>query len=107
MNENTDRGAQGERAGARTSKYVAEGGRTFSVGEGAVRQQGTKELYVCNACGGHVVWLTSKRTGKMYLANAFPTQGDGYYYVSSQVHKREECAERAARIAAMVDGARS
>lgn len=71
---------------ARTPRTTAryENGRPVYVGEGAVRQQGSKKLYECNTCHRDVVWLTSKRTGKVYLASVYSGEVSRYYV--SQPH---------------------
>ena len=79
---------------ARTTAQT-NNGRPIYVGDGAVRQQGPKKLYSCNQCGGDVVWLESKRTGKVYLASVY--QGEVVRYYVSRPHEcrkswREEVA---------------
>ena len=64
-------------------------GQPIYVGEGAVRQQGAKKLYTCNACGRDVVWLESKRTGKVYLASVYSGEVSRYY-----VSRPHECKPR-------------
>lgn len=59
-------------------------GQPIYVGEGAVRQQGSKKLYSCNTCHRDVVWLESKRTGKMYLADVH--RGEVVLYYISKPH---------------------
>ena len=69
-------------------------GQPIYVGEGAVRQQGPKKLYVCNACGRDVVWLESKRTGKVCLASVYSGEVSRYY-----VSRPHECKPREAEVA--------
>lgn len=66
--------------------------RPVYVGEGAVRQQGAKKLYECNACGREVVWLESKRTGKVYLASVYRGEVARYYVSQPHVCKTPEPA---------------
>lgn len=70
---------------ARTTAQHDEKGRPVYVSEGAVRQQGSKKLYECNTCHRDVVWLESKRSGKVYLASVYAGQVSRYYV--SQPHK--------------------
>jgi len=54
---------------------------------GAVRQHGgSLPIYVCNTCGREVVWATSTRTGRKYLANVAHGYLDQRYYVAASVH---------------------
>lgn len=69
---------------ARTTAEQDEKGCPVYVSEGAVRQQGSKKLYRCNTCQREVVWLESKRTGKVYLASVWSGQVSRYYV--SQPH---------------------
>lgn len=73
---------------ARTTAVLRDG-RPIYVGDGAVRQQGPKKLYECNTCGRDVVWLESKRTGKVYLAGVWAGEASRYY-----VSKPHECKPR-------------
>lgn len=59
-------------------------GQAIYVGDGAVAQQGPKKLYTCNTCGRDVVWLESKRTGKVYLASVY--RGEVVRYYISKPH---------------------
>lgn len=68
----------------KTSAAQDQNGRPVYVTEGAVRQQGTKKMYVCNTCHRDVVWLESKRTGKFYLADVY--RGDVVLYYVSKPH---------------------
>lgn len=65
-------------------------GQPIYVGDGAVAQQGPKKLYTCNACGGDVVWLESKRTGKVYLASVYRGQVARYYVSKPHVCRTRE-----------------
>ena len=75
---------------ARTTAQQDNYGRPIYVGDGAVRQQGSKKLYSCNECGGDVVWLESKRTGKVYLASAYRGEVSRYYVSKPHVCKPRE-----------------
>ena len=67
------------------------------VGQGAVAQNGgSLPLYRCNTCLAEVVWATSKRTGRKYLANVSRGHLDQRYYIGANVHR---CADRLAAIA--------
>lgn len=78
----------------RTSRMVNE-----FADSGATAQEGLLPLYACNACGGRVVWATSSRTGRKYLANAYLFSGGrhSYYYNKRSVHTDEDCANTARR----------
>jgi hypothetical protein len=56
------------------------------VGEGAVRQDGTLPMYVCNTCNGEVVWATSARTGRKYLVNVRRGHLDQSFYMKHDTH---------------------
>jgi hypothetical protein len=58
----------------------------FATG-GAVTQEGSLPLYVCNGCQGEVVWATSARTGRKYLANVWRKTNDARYYMKNDPHK--------------------
>ena len=73
-----------------TAQVNPENGRPIYVGEGAVRQQGSKKLYECNTCHRDVVWLTSKRTGKVYLASVYSGEVSRYYVSQPHVCKTPE-----------------
>ena len=75
---------------ARTTAQHDEKGRPVYVSEGAVRQQGSKKLYECNTCHREVVWLESKRTGKVYLASVWRGQVSRYYVSQPHVCKAPE-----------------
>lgn len=64
---------------ARTTAVLSDHNRPIYVGEGAVAQQGNRKLYECNDCHREVVWLESKRTGKMYLADVYKGNVARYY----------------------------
>lgn len=85
----------------RTSRMVNEFAES-----GAAAQEGLLPLYACNACGGRVVWATSSRTGRKYLANAYLFGGGGYYYNKRSVHTDEDCANTARRREARNEEAR-
>jgi hypothetical protein len=60
------------------------------IGTGAVRQHdGKLPLYICNACGSEVVWATSTKTGRVYLANVSHGYNGARYYVAANLH---DCA---------------
>ena len=77
------------------------------IGTGAVRQHdGKLALYVCNTCDSDVVWATSQKTGRHYLANVFGGLNSARYYVASSIHdcapalkRRAEYRERDEEIA--------
>lgn len=67
------------------SPKFADGGRQT--------QDGPRPIKVCGSCGGHVVFVQSKKTGKWYLADCFPyadrsdsAQTTSYFYVKSSPH---------------------
>jgi hypothetical protein len=65
------------------------------IGTGAVRQHdGELPLYICNACGSEVVWATSQRTGRSYLAAVSHGYNGARYYVAANLH---DCARVLAR----------
>lgn len=68
-------------------------GAPIYVGQGAVAQQGNRKLYTCNTCSREVVWLESKRTGKMYLADVY--NGEVARYYISKPHQCRPYAEPA------------
>lgn len=70
---------------ARTQAQTDHNGRPVYISDGAVKQQGPKKLYMCNECHRDVVWLESKRTGKMYLADVY--SGDVVRYYISKPHQ--------------------
>lgn len=54
---------------------------------GAVRQHGgSLPIYVCNTCGREVVWATSSKTGRKYLANVSHGYLGQRFYVAASVH---------------------
>ena len=64
--------------------------------QGAVRQNGgSLPIYRCGDCGADVVWVTSARTGREYLANVFSGYHRQRYYIGASLHGKE-CAERVA-----------
>ena len=54
---------------------------------GAVRQDGPLPIYICNACGNDVVWATSTKTGRKYLANVYRGYLNQRYYVKRSAHQ--------------------
>lgn len=53
---------------------------------GAVAQDGKLPAYLCNTCGADVVWATSNRTGRKYLANVYRNRNGARFYVKHQPH---------------------
>ena len=80
------------------AEYIADNGKLVRqfADEGAVRQDGTKPLFRCD-CGQNVVWVKSARTGRNYLAECFPRQNNGFYYVKAQPHTWERHDARTAQ----------
>lgn len=77
---------------ARTRAFRDTQGRCLWIGDGAIAQDDKLQLYVCNTCGGEVVWATSKRTGRKYLVDV--CRGEvSRYYRKDLVH---DCAKRRA-----------
>jgi hypothetical protein len=74
---------------------VDENGQRVYAGGGAVDQEGSKPLSTCD-CGAHVVWVKSNKTGKNYLAEAFPKYNGGWYYVKASPHTQEHHAQNQA-----------
>lgn len=67
------------------------------AGMGAQRQAGGRlPVYECSTCGREVVWATSKRTGRRYLAEVQRGQADQRFYIGANVHTDEACARRIA-----------
>jgi hypothetical protein len=72
------------------------------AGTGAVRQHdGTLPIYICNTCGREVVWATSAKTGRKYLANIARGHLDQRFYIAASLHdcgpelrRREEAARQ-------------
>jgi hypothetical protein len=59
---------------------------------GAVRQNaGGLPVYICNACESEVVWATSKRTGRKYMAKVSRGHMQQRYYIGARVHTEEQC----------------
>lgn len=74
---------------------------TTYAGPGAVRQSGgSLQVYSCNECGGEVVWATSRRTGKKYLANVSRGHNDQRFYIAANLHREPERAKSPALVAA-------
>lgn len=71
-----------------TSAGRTRRGEGFATG-GAVRQDGTLPIYICNACNQEVVWATSKRTGGKYLANISRGFLDQRFYAKTNIHRCE------------------
>lgn len=67
------------------------------AGPGANAQEGTLPLYRCNTCGADVVWATSARTGRKYLADVKTGQAGQRYYVKASAHECDNPARREAR----------
>jgi hypothetical protein len=59
---------------------------TYASG-GAQHQDGKLPIYDCNACGAEVVWATSNRTGRKYLANCYQGMNGTRFYVKASPHK--------------------
>lgn len=58
------------------------------AGGGAVNQHdGKLPIYVCNDCGREVVWATSNRTGRKYLANISHGANGFRFYIGANVHR--------------------
>jgi hypothetical protein len=58
------------------------------AGPGAVRQhEGKLPIYVCNDCGREVVWATSAKTGRKYLANISHGAQGARFYIGANVHE--------------------
>lgn len=56
--------------------------------QGAVRQhEGSLPIYVCNDCGREVVWATSSKTGRKYLANVSTGYLGQRFYIGASVHR--------------------
>jgi len=73
-----------------------EYGRQSYASDGAVAQGGSLKMKRCGACGGEVVFVQSKKSGKWYLADCFRKYNGGYYYVKASPHFKT-CAERQER----------
>ena len=68
------------------------------AGQGAVRQNGgTLPVYRCGECYGEVVWATSARTGRKYLANVFSGYHRQRYYIGASLHGKV-CAKRKSEV---------
>lgn len=73
------------------------------AGTGAVRQHdGKLPIYICNTCGREVVWATSSKTGRKYLANISRGHLDQRFYIAASLHdcgpelrRREQAARDA------------
>lgn len=73
------------------TRRAADGG---FAGTGATAQHGgTLPVYVCTRCGKEVVWATSRRTGRKYLANVSHGYLDQRYYVGSSLHSDAYCQD--------------
>lgn len=53
---------------------------------GAVHQEGSLPIYQCNTCLGQVVWATSSKTGRKYLANIRTGYLDQRFYNKRDYH---------------------
>lgn len=78
----------------RTQRVYREG-NPMSVGPGASTQDGTLPLYECTTCGREVVWATSTRTGRKYLADVYQGQVVRYYVKRSPHKCQDHLAPRA------------
>lgn len=55
---------------------------------GAVAQHdGKLPIYICNDCGREVVWATSARTGRKYLANISRGANGFRFYIGANIHQ--------------------
>jgi len=54
--------------------------------DGAVNQEGSLPLYRCNGCKAEVVWVTSNRTGRKYLASVFQSRSGARFYIKRAPH---------------------
>ncbi len=80
-----------EQPAARTRRSPDRGYATV----GAVRQNGgSLPTYFCNRDNTEVVWATSARTGRKYLANVSYGYKNQRYYVGANVHKCDEVLAR-------------
>lgn len=61
--------------------------------EGSARQEGSKPVFSCS-CGQPLVWVTSNRTGRKYLAECFARASSSLYYVKASPHTTEHHEER-------------
>ena len=57
------------------------------IGGGLNNQDGALEVVFCSRCGAHVVWATSKRTGKKYRVDVRISERGNRYYVKSDFHQ--------------------
>jgi hypothetical protein len=83
----------------RTTAEKNSQGRPVYISGGANRQDGQLKLYTCNTCHRLVVWATSARTGKLYLANVYQGESGIRYYVKASAHQCQNPADSAALIA--------
>lgn len=80
----------------RTTAANTNGHATYISG-GANTQDGNLKLYTCNTCHRPVVWATSTKSGRMYLADVFEGQSGARYYVKASAHQCARPADVAAR----------
>lgn len=71
----------------RTTAYRNHNNNTTYISGGANYQDGNLKLYVCNTCRREVVWATSTRTGRKYLANVYQGESNARYYVKASAHE--------------------
>lgn len=75
------------------------------AGTGAVHQHdGKLPIYICNECEREVVWATSTRTGRKYLANVGRGQNGARFYIAARVHQCPGITDGA--VAAIAEDAR-
>lgn len=80
----------------RTTAAKTNGHATYISG-GANTQDGNLKLYTCNTCHRPVVWATSTKSGRVYLADVFEGQSGARYYVKASAHQCVRPADVAAR----------
>lgn len=73
--------------------------RRATASEGAVRQDGTLNVFHCS-CGAEVVWATSRTSGRKFLASVWKGESGARFYVKGSVHTWASHDERVARSAA-------
>ena len=74
-------------------KVLDRHGDPIWITGGANAQDGYKPLHRCTACGGDVVWVKSKRTGKNYPTDVFRGYHNQRYYMKAAPHFTS-CDER-------------
>lgn len=71
--------------------------------QGAVRQAGGDlPIYECTTCRHEVVWATSSRTGRRYLANVSQGSNGHRFYIGRIVHTDEVCQANVDQAEAMI-----